>query len=168
MRPISRVLLTFALVVGSAFCAMANPILWTFNDVTFSDGNTLTGSFQVDSTATLYTAFSVTVSGPVTMRDFTAAHATSPNLPMGLGFGNGPFSKYAFLVLASPVNDTIGGTIPIDFGFDCGTDSSCGTVVQSGHTPEIIGTVLIPEPSGLLLLGSGLTTLALGLRRRRV
>jgi len=50
-----------------------------------------------------------------------------------------------------------GGTIPIVDGVDCPPAAHCGTLVTTGHSPEIIGVTPEPATAGLIPL-DGLST----------
>ena|ERR1017187_9831322 len=46
--------------------AMAGPITWTFQGVTFADGGTLTGSFQFDSVINVYSNINIVTTAGIT------------------------------------------------------------------------------------------------------
>ena len=172
MKTITRTTIIFGLLIGAALSAMASPawdVKWTFNDVYFDSGNTVTGWFLINSASGLYDAYSIQVTGPATSQAFTAAIVVDSYLPSTIGFANSDFSSYVALYLTSPVTNA-GGTVPFGpglygNGFNCGGGGGCGTLlIGNGYTPEIIGVT--PEPTGLLLLGTGLSSVAFLLRRK--
>jgi len=170
MRTNLRVMIILGLLISSAFSAMANQtwdVKWTFNDVSFDNGNTVTGWFFVNPSLNAYDAYSITVTGPASSQAFTASVVVDSYLPGLIGVANSDFSKYVALFLASPVTNA-GGTIPMTLGFDCGPVGGCGALLlpADGHTPEIIGVT--PEPSAMLLLFSGLGPAGFWLRRKLV
>jgi hypothetical protein len=164
MKTVSKALFVLALLIGGSICAMAGSIEWTFNDVVFNNGNTVTGFFITDSAITMYEGFNVVVGGGDPNGAFTATQMVNSYLPSLIGAANGDFSKYIALFLDSPMTSA-GGTIPIDLGFDCPGTNGCGTLLTGdGYDPEIIG-IPVSEPSVLLVLGSSLGILGTLLRR---
>lgn len=164
MSKISKVLIILGLLIVSSVGAMAGEIKWTFNDVVFNNGNTVTGYFITDSAVTQYLNFSIVVGGGDPNGAFTVAQMTAANLPSLIGAGNGDFSKYIALGLTFPMTSA-GGVDTMDFGFDCGPSGGCGTlIINSDFNPEVIGTP-ISEPSVLLILGGSLALMGTMLRR---
>ena len=164
MKAASKVLIVWVLVVGCSLCATAGTIVWTFNDVVFDNGNTVTGYFVTDSAVTQYLSFFIVVGGGDPNGAFTVAQMTATNLPSLIGAGNSDFSKFIALFLSSPMTSA-GGTVPMDLGFDCGPTGGCGTLlVGDGFDPTVFG--LVPEPSALLILGSSLALFGAMMRRR--
>ncbi len=165
MSKISKVLIILGLLVGSSVVAMAGDILWTFNDVVFNNGNTVTGYFITDSTVTQYLSFSIVVGGGDPNGAFTVTQMTAADLPSLIGAANGDFSKYIALFLTLPLTSA-GGIDTMDLGFDCGPSGGCGVLLLEGdgYDPEVIGTP-ISEPSVLLILGGSLALMGTMLRR---
>jgi hypothetical protein len=156
----SAMMLLVVLMVAGGTSAMAT-VLWTVNDVTFSDGNTLTGTFTTDSGITTFLDIDLTVTGPNSAADFTVDHGDTAYLPGGLSLFNITSTQYVDLVLASPLTGA-GGTIAFTSGNDC---PNCGTLVVNGDT-EVTGVVIAPEPSAILLLPGGLILLGIASRLR--
>jgi hypothetical protein len=73
MKTVSKVLVVLMLLAGSSIFAMAGSIEWTFNDVVFDNGNSVTGFFITDSSITQYLGFSITVAGGDPNGAFTVA-----------------------------------------------------------------------------------------------
>jgi hypothetical protein len=174
MRTFTKTIIILGLLILSAFSAMANQtwdVKWTFNDVYFDNGNTVTGWFLVNPSLNAYDAYSITVTGPASSQAFTASVVVDAYLPSTIGFANSDFSDYVALYLTSPVTNA-GGVIPFGpglygNGFDCGGGGGCGTLlIGNGYTPEIIGVT--PEPSALLLVFSGLGPAGFWLRRKLI
>jgi len=163
MKSSVRLLAAALFFAGFTTCASAD-ITWTLNDVTFDNGNEATGSFVTDNTALILEGFSIDVTGPgIPNSAFTAELGIGTYLPGLVGFANSDFSKYISLVF-SPDLTSAGGTVPIASGYDCPSGFTCGTLITNDDT-EVVG-VLTPEPSSLLLFGSGLIGVGVWMRLR--
>ena len=146
VRNAAKFLILAAFVLGFAASASAQ-VTWTFSDVSFTNGDAVTGSFTTDSGVTMVESFNVTITGP---QAFTVAGLVDSYLPGEIGIFNAGFSQYIDLYLSSNMTGA-GGTIPITSAFDC---PGCGTL--NGASPEIIGVTPEPSTAGLMLIGVGL------------
>jgi hypothetical protein len=166
-----------ALVVVLVPAASATSITWTFSDATFVSGGLATGSFAYDADTNTFSAISITVSGSPVGGDGTYT-ALDPNFPSGASLPvfvpNASLSDFTgtFLVvpqLANVMTDA-GGTISIvpDIHGIQVCDSTCGISsevnVFAGGFITTTPVTSTPEPSSVLLLGSGLCALARRLR----
>jgi hypothetical protein len=149
MRIVSRALVILGLLVGSASCAMAD-VIWTFNNVQFSNGNVVTGYFITNSAGTMDLGYSIVVSGLDGQQAFTATKFVDSYLPSEIGFAGSSWFQFVDLSLTSPLTSA-GGVIPIGGGYDCDGDPCWVLLVGGGHNPEVIGTP-VPESSALLNL----------------
>src|SRR5262249_38013313 len=149
-------------------------LTWNLVDVTFDDGGTATGSFVFDADTGIFSAISI-----VTSPDPALGRGATYGVPTGLGtdtffdtitsFPPAGKDRLLFDLLAPMTN--AGGLIGINLGMeipdlettcpdDPCVDPGPGTrFIETGSVASVVG---VPEPSTLLLLGSG----ALFLRRR--
>ena len=164
MRTVSKAMIILGLLIGSAFSAAADT-MWTLSDIAFDNGNVATGWFLVNPSLNAYDGYSLTVTGPATAAAFTATIVVDAYLPSTIGFAGPGFAEFAVLYLSTPLTNA-GGIVPVSLGYDCPPSGGCGTLLlaNSGHNPELIGVT--PEPTGLLLLGTGLGPVAFWLRRK--
>jgi hypothetical protein len=156
MKTSVRLLVAALFLAGFATCASAD-ITWTLDNVTFDNGAVVTGSFTTDLAVTAIDSFAITITGP---GSFTVVGMVDSYLPGVIGIFSTGFADYVDLYLFSDMTGA-GGTIPITSGFIC---PGCGTLL-TGPGPEVNGVV--PEPTSLLLFGSGLVFLGFALRLRR-
>jgi hypothetical protein len=169
MRIAPRILVALGLLLVSVTCAKADTITWTVSDVTFTNGNTLTGTFVTDSAVTSILSWSLDVTGPATIADFTVVQVDSPALPGLIGLGNADFSQNVALYLAADLTSA-GGIVDIASGYNC-PGLACGILIVKGDTyvdgvasQSVSNT---PEPSTILLLGVGMGILGITSFRRR-
>jgi hypothetical protein len=169
--------LALAFVAGFAVPAKAVPIQWTFDNVTFNDGGTVTGSFVYDYTTLAISSINVQ---STTGSAFGGATYTT---------GINAFPGGGGVVLAtdqvSPSNDLAGENLlglilvfPVatTAGLSSLSESVCplsGPCIQGTFTTlrtvtsgNLVGTV-IPVPAALPLLVSGFAVLAAVRRRVR-
>jgi hypothetical protein len=166
MKNGARLLIILAvLALGFAPHASAQ-VTWTFNDVTFSGGYTLTGSFTTNAAVNTITSASVSVSGPEAFSTtiMSSAYLATPELGI---FAPSPSLAYADLYPLSFLTNA-GGIIPLTGGFDCPSSGGCATlVVPPGAHPEIIGVTPEPATGGYMLFGFAILMGALFIRRAR-
>ena len=134
VKALSMLFVIAGLALGFATCASAQ-IVWTLNDVTFTNGNTATGYFVTNSAVNDVLSYSLQVTGPASNATFVATNFDSAALPGTVGYGNAGYVQYIDLVLASNLTNAP-GTIPIASGYDC---NGCGVLVVKSDT-ELIGT----------------------------
>jgi hypothetical protein len=146
LKSSAKLFLVLVCVLGFAASASAQ-VTWTFSDITFNNGDAVTGSFTTNSAVTMVDSFNVTITGPDA---FTVVGLVDSYLPGEIGIYSAGFSQYIDLYPASPLTNA-GGTIAITQGYDC---PGCGTL--NGETPEITGVTPEVPTGGLMLLGFGL------------
>ncbi len=159
LKKITRLLILAGLGLAFATCASAQ-VTWTLSDVTFSNGDAITGSFTTNASTNAITSFSITMTGP---DNFTIAQMVDSYLPGEIGMANSTFSQYIDLFPMSNLTSA-GGAIDLNDGdgshptdsLDCATPSCSTLVVSGGHDPDIIGTTPEPATGALMLLGLGL------------
>jgi hypothetical protein len=186
LKKLSRYLsiLAFVCFTMGGLTAQASMVVWTLENVTFSDGGTAIGSFTWDSNTNAIPSWNVQVSGGST--DFPAT-TYSPFQPSGVGgtlFGNNAavtFSfidsnppltsssslRYIVLDMVAPLN-TNGGSLAMatlaggfsSQGFEC-FNCNPGRSVIAGS----INGVPLPLPPTIWLLGGTMAAWA-GLTKR--
>ncbi len=163
----ARLFLCVIFVFGFAARASAQ-VTWTLKDVTFTNGNTASGTFTTNAALNGFVSFSITVTGPAKAADFTATQMVGPYLPSEIGIANPLFTEYVDLFTASPLTNA-GGTIhhvnpsATLQSVDC---PGCGVLIINSNT-ELIGVTPEPPSGRLMLVGVALLTGAWFLRRRR-
>ena len=145
----AKLFLVLVCVLGFAACASAQ-VTWTFSDITFNNGDAVSGSFTTNSAVTMVDSFHVTITGP---EAFTVAGFVNSYLPGEIGIYSAGFTQYIDLYPTTHLTNA-GGTISISEGFDCPGVSGCGTL--NGDSPKVIGVTPEVPTGGLMLLGVGL------------
>ncbi len=167
---ISVVLFTMAFT----FPAFGLNLTWHLQDVMFENGATADGSFDYDRTTDTYSNIMIMTTTPNTYT-FENPNAFNPSGPDRLSAltDNTPNGNDPILVLlfSSPLTDA-GGTVDIDttqmtsregecnmggggFPACAGTQGGTSILVTKG----VVTTAPIPEPSTMILFGTGLAGL---------
>jgi len=165
-----RVAAKFSLVLVSVF-SVANrasaQVTWTPNDVTFTSGNTASGTFTTNTALDGFETFSITVTRPAMAADFTATQMDAAALPNVVVFANSDFSEYVALFTPSALTNA-GGIIPLVNPLPPTIESvdcpGCGVLTTNADT-KLIGVNPAPTTVRLMLVGVTLLIGAWFLRR---
>jgi len=176
MKMLSRFALSATLLVGCTMFAKADTVLWTLSGVVFSDGATVSGWFETDST---------NINNYIDEFDLTVANASNSALDMHIttadglqefdyaalpgeiSFGKDPgYSPYVDLYVNGSLSAT-GGTYSLTGGYLC---PGCATLdVNSDHHPSINGVLggsPTPEPATLPVLAAAFVGVMVLARRK--
>ena len=152
MKNLARFFVLAIFVLVFATCASAQ-VTWTFNDVMFTDGVTVTGNFTTNSAVNTVESFDVTLMGP---GSFTVNVIADSYLPTLIGLASDSmFTQYLDLYLSSPMTGA-GGTIAISSGFNCPILGGGCQALDTAADPTIMGAAPEPSTGGLMLLGFAL------------
>jgi hypothetical protein len=154
------------------FSASAGQILWTFDGATFSDGGTASGSFIFDADLNQYSSVEITTISGSALSGATYDVVTTALFPdagealFGTTTGDLTGTPGLALFYASELSDA-GGPISISSSPGFGREGTCVDPTCSEPTGPnrifssgtIVGTVVAPEPSTVVLIGEALVSL---------
>lgn len=171
-KTVSRAIIAAGLLLGIGLPAMAD-ITWTLKDVTFDNGNKVSGSFTTNDAVTAVDSFAISITGAAANAEFTPALMVNAYLPNTIGMASADWSTYVDLYLAAPLTSA-GGTVDITGGYDCPSGLRCGVLLLG--QPEVIGLTAtsnpastpLPEPSPIAFLAGASILIGPALRRRMV
>ena len=177
--------------VPSIASADGVPVVWTLTGVTFSNGETASGSFDYNSVTNIFSSIDITTTAGNTYKTLSGAFpGFSSSTGLFLGASSGDFTGPLLLLFFDcPLSSSVscpqliisGGTVtdPLttgqEFGGGEGTcdNADCSSSTEAawitgGAATSTGPTVGTPEPSALSLLGVGLAGLLAGALIRRV
>jgi hypothetical protein len=162
--------------------ALAGPVTWTLQGVTFADGGTATGSFVYDATANLYSSINLITTAGSKLNGATYAFLDPSQIPfegpmelavVTLNAGsltNTPDMSLFWIVNLTNAGGTVGFSTSLNSAEGSCLSATCSSVDQNPADYRIITAGSItsaptPEPSTLMLVGCAVGVL--GWRRFR-
>ncbi|MCU1285303.1 MAG: putative exosortase interaction protein [Acidobacteriales bacterium] len=172
-----RVLVLAVFVLGTV-SAFADNVTWSLNNVSFNDGATATGSFTYNADTNAVSNWNLTTSSTDAFGGSNYNTGNSSEFTQNLGNPVDSFIFYIGLLQLrfTPVTGltNAGGNISLDLatagggsgGVECYNCSPYRVITSGSLSAEGNANNPVPEPSSLMLMGSGLIGLGAGLRRK--
>jgi hypothetical protein len=167
--------LTFlaAAIVAVATTAQATPVTWSVDQLSLTDGSTVSGGFTYDATLDLVSDINITLTTSTPGSPYTLTNQFYPTLgSVFFGFTETAAADYTgqatlWIDVASALTDA-GGSVPINLGAGYGwgfcSVPSCTTASNPGDLSGNLAAV--PEPATLTLIGLGLAGVTASRKRR--
>ena len=165
-------LIAAAAMMVMSTAAHATPIRWSVDQLTLTDGSTVSGGFTYDAPLDLVTDIDVTLTTGTPGSPYTLTNRFYPTLGgVFFAFTETAAADYTgqatlWIWVSSPLTDA-GGSVPIDInqGYGWGF-CSIATCTSASNPGDLRGNVVAPEPAVLGLLGMGLAGLRAARRRK--
>lgn len=165
-----------AAIVGMATTAHATPINWSVDQLSLSDGSTVSGGFTYDATLDVVSNVNITLTTSTPGSPYTLTNHFFPTLgKVFFGFTETAAANYTgqatlWIRVESPLTDA-GGSVPIDtnWGYGWGFCSlpGCTSASNPGDLRGNLVAEQVPEPGALTLIGLALAGVTAARKRRR-
>lgn len=154
----------FLLTVVTCSVARAD-VTWNLNNIGFTDGATITGSFTTSSNITL-TSYNIFLNLP-NSTPIQAVKSAGSYLPNGIGFAfNSAFTEYVDLFFTTPMTVNT-KTLSLSSGTLCPTPGGHCYGLSGFGSLDDPPPPSVPEPASIVMLTTVLGFVAIKLRHRQ-